>query len=77
MLTAIVQHSGEPVAFVAALNMALYEPQMRHLIHWVDASPIRNETKTISGRYLFCRLQNDHGVAGWQSDTIQARKIFP
>ena len=57
MLTAIVQHSKELVAFINALNMALYQPQIRHLIQMVDALLTSNETKTISGLYRLLKGQ--------------------
>jgi hypothetical protein len=59
MLTAIVQHSEELVGFIFALNMALYQPQMRHLIQMVDALLTSNETKTISGLYRLLKSQPD------------------
>ena len=59
MLTAIVQHSKELVAFINALNMALYQPQIRHLIQMVDALLTSNETKTISGLYRLLKGQPD------------------
>ena len=49
MLTAIVQHSAELIAFINALNIVLYQPQIRHLIQIVDALLTSSETKTISG----------------------------
>jgi hypothetical protein len=59
MLTAIVQHSEELVAFIAALNIALYQPQIRHLLQLVDALLTSNETKTISGLYRLIKGQPD------------------
>ena len=59
MLTAIVQHSKQLVAFINALNMALYQPQKRHLIQQVDALLTSNETKTISGLYRLLKSQPD------------------
>ena len=59
MLTAIVQQSKELVAFINALNMALYQPQIRHLIQMVDALLTSNETKTISGLYRLLKGQPD------------------
>jgi len=59
MLTAIVQHSEELVAFIAVLNIALYQPQIRHLIQMVDALLTSNETKTISGLYRLIKGQPD------------------
>jgi hypothetical protein len=57
MLTAIVQHSQELVAFLKALNIVLYQPQIRHLIQIVDALLTSNETKTISGLYRLLKGQ--------------------
>ena len=59
MLTAIVQHSEELVAFITALNIVLYQPQMRHLIQMVDALLTSNQTKTISGLYRLLKGQPD------------------
>jgi hypothetical protein len=59
MLTAIVQHSEELVAYITALNIVLYQPQMRHLIQMVDALLTSNETKTISGLYRLLKGQPD------------------
>ena len=59
MLTAIVQHSEELVAFITALNIALYQPQIRHLLQMVDALLVSNETKTISGLYRLLKGQPD------------------
>ncbi|MGB8716865.1 MAG: transposase, partial [Rhodanobacteraceae bacterium] len=49
----------ELVAFINALNMALYQPQIRHLIQMVDALLTSNETKTISGLYRLLKGQPD------------------
>jgi hypothetical protein len=59
MLTAIVQHSEELVAFISALNIVLYQPQIRHLIQMVDALLTSSETKTISGLYRILKGQPD------------------
>lgn len=59
MLTAIVQHSQDLIAFISALNIALYQPQIRHLIQMVDALLTSNETKTISGLYRLLKGQPD------------------
>jgi hypothetical protein len=59
MLTAIVQHSEELVAFINALNIVLYQPQIRHLIQMVDALLTSNQTKTISGLYRLLKGQPD------------------
>jgi len=82
MLTAIVQHSEELVAFITALNLALYQPQIRHLIQMVDALLTSNETKTISGLYRLIQGQPDpkNGAdflreSPWKAEEIgQARK---
>ena len=59
MLTAIVQHSEELVAFITVMNIALYQPQIRHLIQMVDALLTSNDTKTISGLYRLLKAQPD------------------
>jgi len=59
MLTAIVQHSAELIAFINALNIVLYQPQIRHLIQIVDALLTSSETKTISGLYRLLKGQPD------------------
>ena len=82
MLTTIVQHSRELVAFISALNIALYQPQIRHLIQLVDALLVSNETKTISGLYRLLKGQPDpkNGAdffreSPWQPEEIgSARK---
>ena len=82
MLAAIVQHSEELVAFITALNLALYQPQIRHLIQMVDALLTSNETKTISGLYRLIQGQPDpkNGAvflreSPWEAEEIgQARK---
>jgi hypothetical protein len=59
MLTAIVQHSEELVAFITALNIVLYQPQIRHLLQMVDALLTCNDTKTVSGLYRLLKGQPD------------------
>ena len=49
MLTAIVQHSAELGAYINALNIELYQPQIRHLLQMTDAILTSSDTKTISG----------------------------
>ena len=77
MLTAIVQHSAELVAFITVLNIALYQPQIRHLIQMVDALLTSNDTKTISGLYRLLKGQPDpkNGAdflreSPWQAEDI-------
>jgi len=82
MLTAIVQHSQDLVAFISALNIVLYQPQIRHLIQMVDALLVSNETKTISGLYRLLKGQPDPKSGAdflrespWKSEDIgSARK---
>jgi len=59
MLTAIVQHPEELVAFITALNIVLYQAQIRHLVQMVDALLVSNGTKTISGLYRLLKGQPD------------------
>ena len=60
MLIAIVQHSAELVVFITALYLALYQPQIRHLLQLVDALLTCNETKAISGLYQLLNGQPSH-----------------
>ena len=48
MLPVIVQHSETLATFIFALNLALYQPQIRHLLQIVDALLASNERKTLS-----------------------------
>ena len=48
MLPVIVQHSEALATFIFSLNLALYQPQMRHLLQIVDALIASNERKTLS-----------------------------
>lgn len=48
MLSMIVQHSEALATFIFALNLALYQPQIRHLLQIVDALLVSNERKTLS-----------------------------
>lgn len=48
MLPVIVQHSEALATFIFALNLALYQPQIRHLLQIVDALLASNERKTLS-----------------------------
>ena len=59
MLPSIVQHSAELVAYMASVNIVLYEPQIRHLLQMVDALITSNDTKTISGLYRLLKGQPD------------------
>jgi len=48
MLPVIVQHSQTLATFIFALNLALYQPQIRHLLQVVDALIVCNQRKTLS-----------------------------
>ena len=48
MLPVIVQHSEALVTFIFSLNLALYQPQIRHLLQIVDALIASNQRKTLS-----------------------------
>ena len=48
MLAVIVQHSEVLLQFISAINPALYQPQIRHLLQIVDALLASNERKTLS-----------------------------
>lgn len=48
MLAAIVQQSEAIVAFITALNLVLYQPQIRHLIQLVDALLVSSDKKTLT-----------------------------
>ncbi len=59
MLSIIVQHSANLVAFIDALHLALYQPQMRHLLRIVDALLVSNQSKTISALYRLFQEKTD------------------
>jgi hypothetical protein len=48
MLPLIVQHSEALTNFVLALQLALYQPQIRHLLQIVDTLIVCNQRKTLS-----------------------------
>lgn len=48
MLPLIVQHSETLTSFIFALQLALYQPQIRHLLEIVDALIVCNQRKTLS-----------------------------
>jgi len=77
MLTAIVQHSAEVVAFITALDLGLYQPQIRHLIQLVDALLTSNQTKTISGLYRLLKGQPDpkNGADFFRESPWQAEEL--
>jgi len=51
MLKTIVQQSQSLVAFISGLNIALYQPQKRHLIRLLEALLVCNGRKTLSDLY--------------------------
>jgi hypothetical protein len=48
MLPVIVQHSEALATYIFALHLALYQPQIRHLLQIVDALIVCNQRKTLS-----------------------------
>jgi DDE superfamily endonuclease len=51
MLPTILQHSQELIAFIALFNLALYQPQIRHLHNLVDAMLVCSGRKTLTNLY--------------------------
>lgn len=51
MLKAIVQHTAKLIAFLTALKIALYQPQIRHLTNLVDALLVCSNEKTLTNLY--------------------------
>ena len=51
MLKTIVQQSQSLVAFISGLQLALYQPQKRHLIQLLEALLVCNGRKTLSDLY--------------------------
>lgn len=51
MLPTILQQSAQLVAFVALLNPALYQPQIRHLLNLADSLLVCQGKKTLSNLY--------------------------
>jgi hypothetical protein len=84
MLPLIVQHSEALTNFVLALHLALYQPQIRHLLEIVDALIVCNQRKTLSGlSRLLHRSVDPKALADffrespWSIDQIsQPRKKF-
>lgn len=59
MLPLIVQHSEALTSFVFALQLALYQPQIRHLLQIVDALLVCNQRKTLSNLSRLLHLAPD------------------
>jgi len=77
MLTTIVQQSQNLVAFISALNLALYQPQIRHLIQIVDTLLVSDGCKTLSSLYRLWIGKPDPKTAAdffrespWEIETI-------
>jgi hypothetical protein len=82
MLATVLHHSAELVAFIAALNLALYRPQIRHLLRLVDAMLVCNGKKTLSNLYRQVEGEPDPKTAAdffcespWRREDVgQSRK---
>jgi hypothetical protein len=59
MLPQIVQHSEALTSFILALQPALYQPQIRHLLQIVDALLVCNQRKTLSDLSRFLQQAPD------------------
>jgi hypothetical protein len=51
MLATIIHHSAELIAFITSFHLALRQPQIRHLLNWVDAMLVCPGRKTLSNLY--------------------------
>jgi hypothetical protein len=84
MLPLIVQHSEALTSFIFALQLALYQPQIRHLLQIVDALLVSNQRKTLSDLARLLHLAPDpksladfFRESPWTVDLIgQPRKQF-
>ena len=84
MLPLIVQHSETLTSFIFALQLALYQPQIRHLLEIVDALIVCNQRKTLSGLSRLLHYSVDPKALAdffrespWSIDQIsQPRKKF-
>jgi DDE superfamily endonuclease len=84
MLPLIVQHSEALTSFVFALQLALYQPQIRHLLQIVDALIVCNQRKTLSDLARLLHMAPDPKTLAdffrespWSIDQIsQPRKKF-
>jgi hypothetical protein len=84
MLPMIVQHSEALTSFIFALQLALYQPQIRHLLQIVDAMIVCNQRKTLSNLSRLLHLAPDPKALAdffrespWTVDLIgQPRKQF-
>ena len=84
MLPQIVQHSEALISFILALQLALYQPQIRHLLQIVDALLVSNQRKTLSDLSRVLHLGADPKALAdffrespWTVDLVsQPRKKF-
>ena len=84
MLPVIVQHSEALTSFIFALQLALYQPQIRHLLRVVDALLVCSQRKTLSGLSRLFQLTVDPKTLAdffrespWKVDLIgKPRKKF-
>ncbi|MEJ2711533.1 MAG: transposase [Anaerolineales bacterium] len=84
MLKAIVQQSSELVAFIKALNIVLYQSQIRHLMQLLDALLVCNDKKTLTNLYHQHLHDPDPKTAAdffrespWQKEAVsKPRKLF-
>ena len=79
MLKTIVQQSQSLVAFVSALNIALYQPQKRHLIQLLDGL-LASRAPTLSDLYRLWVGKLDPKAAAdffrespWKVEAIRGR----
>lgn len=77
MLGVIVQHSVEIVTFISWLSLALYQPQIRHLIQLVDALLVCDSRKTLTNLYRQLAAGPDPKTAAdfFRESPWQARDI--
>jgi hypothetical protein len=84
MLKAIVQQSEQLVAFISALNIVLYQPQIRHLTQILDALLECSDKKTLTNLYRQFLGEPDPKTAAdffrespWKAEAIsQPRKHY-
>jgi len=81
MLKTIVQHSTKLVAFLSALKLALYQPQIRHLTQIIDTLLVSDTKKTLSNLYRYLEEEPDPKTAAdflrespWQPEAINRRR---
>ena len=82
MLPTILQHSPELITFITLFNLALYQPQLRHLHNLVDALLVCHGKKTLSNLYRHLAGEPDPKTAAdffrespWEREDVgQGRK---